>query len=82
MPMYDIDHWRIGHFRHAIPEGYLETLKTGEIMIEDPNIAEYYEKLRLVTRGDLFDPQRLVEIWKLNTGQYNHLIESYSPEVP
>ena len=79
LDIYDIDHWRIGHFRHAIPEGYIDTLKTGDNQIVDPGVAEYYEALVLVTRGDMLDPQRLVEIWKLNTGQYNHLIESYSP---
>jgi arabinofuranosyltransferase len=27
MPLYDVNKWRIGHFRHVIPKGYRETLR-------------------------------------------------------
>jgi len=75
MPLEDVNQWRIGHFRHIIPEGYLETLSAGENKIENENLARYYDKLALVVRGDLFDPQRLAEIWYLNAGRYNSLID-------
>jgi arabinofuranosyltransferase len=58
--------WRIGHFTRAIPDGYLETLTSGQNRIADANIARLYDRLSLVTRGDLFDRRRLVEIWKMN----------------
>ena len=76
MPLYDVNTWRIGHFRHVIPDGYLETLKTGENLIEDEDIALYYDKLSFVIKGDLWDRQRIIEIWNLNTGKYNHLLEN------
>jgi arabinofuranosyltransferase len=76
MPLYDVNTWRIGHFRHIIPDGYLETLKAGENLIEDKNIALYYDKLSFVIKGDLWDWQRIVEIWNLNTGRYNYLLEN------
>jgi arabinofuranosyltransferase len=72
--------WRIGHFERAIPEGYLATLAAGwwqQSQIQDPSLAAYYEKLALVTRGSLLDWHRLVEIWNLNTGRYDYLIERY-----
>ena len=70
--------WRIGHFKHVTPAGYLDTLQTGADQIEDPGLATYYDKLRLVTRGDLWDRQRWVEIFKMNAGQYDHLIEAFN----
>jgi arabinofuranosyltransferase len=76
MPLYDVNKWRIGHFRHIIPNGYIETLETGKNLIEDKNIALYYDKLSFVIRGDLWDWQRIMEIWNLNTGRYNHLLEN------
>jgi arabinofuranosyltransferase len=76
MPLYDVNKWRIGHFRHIIPDGYLETLKTGENLIVDENIALYYDKLSYVIKGDLWDWQRIVEIWNLNTGKYDYLLEN------
>ena len=76
MPLYQINEWRIGHFRHFIPKGYVDSLKSGENNIEDANIALYYDKLSFVVRGELWSWSRLVEIWYLNTGRYNHLLEN------
>lgn len=77
LPIQDPKHWRIGHFRHIIPEGYLETLKTGENVIVDPNLARYYDKLKLITRGDLFSWERLKAILNMNLGRYDHWIRAY-----
>ena len=76
MPLYEIEHWRIGHFRHIIPKGYEETLKSGENRIADESIALYYDKLAFVIKGDLWNWQRVVEIWNLNTGKYDYLLEN------
>jgi arabinofuranosyltransferase len=67
--------WRIGHFDREIPIGYWETLQTGVNQIEEPNLAAYYEVLRLITRGPLWDGNRLLEIWYLNTGKYDDLLD-------
>lgn len=66
----------IGHFRRAVPPGYLETLETGINQIEDPNIAAYYDKLAVITRGNLWTWERWQAIWMLNTGQYDYLLEN------
>jgi arabinofuranosyltransferase len=50
--------WRVGHYERAIPDGYLETLRSGVNQIRDPRVAALYERVRLVTRGPLFDPDR------------------------
>jgi len=80
LPTLDLEVWRIGHFRRDIPEGYLESLASGENEIVDPNLAQYYDKLSIVTRGDLFEWDRLVEIWNLNTGKYDYLLDAYIAE--
>lgn len=79
MPLQDPHHWRIGHFRHVIPDGYIETLQFGRNLIKDPSIALYYDKLHFVTSGDLWDTARIAEIWNLNTGKYDHLLQNLQP---
>ena len=81
LPTLDLEVWRIGHFRRDIPDGYLESLASGENEIVDPNLAQYYDKLSIVTRGDLFEWDRLVEIWNLNTGKYDYLLDAYVVEM-
>lgn len=68
--------WRIGHFERNIPSGYLATLRSGKNQIKDRGLAEYYDKLSLVTRGNLFDKRRLLEIWNFNTGKNEYLIKN------
>jgi len=70
--------WRIGHFPRKIPEGYLETLKTGENKIAHQSLAKYYEKLSIIIKGDLWDLNRLKEIWNFNVGKYDYLIDEYN----
>ena len=69
--------WVIGHFYRTMPQGYFETLQSGENMIQDECLAKYYDKLSIITRGNLFDANRFQEIWKMNTGQYDYLVDAY-----
>lgn len=78
MPLEDTQDWRIGHFHHIIPDGYEETLSSGSNMIRDANIALYYDKLSYVVKGPLWSWNRISEIWMLNTGNYDYLIENAS----
>jgi arabinofuranosyltransferase len=68
LPITPSNRWRIGHFRRPIPEGYLETLEFGENKINDPAIAKFYSRLRLVISGPLLTSERLVQIVRLVTG--------------
>lgn len=77
LPVKNKTEWRIGHFERDIPAGYLESLETSGVMISDPDLAGYYRKLLILTSGSLWDSGRLAEIWKFNTGQYDHLVKSY-----
>ncbi|HEX6851365.1 MAG TPA: hypothetical protein VF139_08135 [Candidatus Polarisedimenticolaceae bacterium] len=60
--------WKSGHFYRTPPEGYLESLATGENRIADPTLHAFYEDLRLATRSpELWSGARLRAIWRLQT---------------
>jgi arabinofuranosyltransferase len=75
LPARRVDQWRIGHFQRTLPAGYLESLRSRSNQLADANLAKYYDALLLVIKGELVDPQRLAAIWKLNSGQYDWLID-------
>lgn len=71
---------RVGHYWRAIPAGYLATLETGANQIADPGLALYYQKLQVLTQGNLWDPSRWSAIWQFNTGAYDYLLASYGTD--
>ncbi|MEK6221296.1 MAG: hypothetical protein N2D54_03525, partial [Chloroflexota bacterium] len=78
LPIENLNQWRIGHFHHIVPDGYEETIANGVNKIADPNLAAYYAVIQEITRGEIWTTSRFVEIWKINTGQYNYLIAAYN----
>lgn len=62
--------WASGHFYRKIPEGYPEAA-IGQGKIRDPEIAAYWDKLELVTRGPIFGADRLAEVVRFAIGR-NH----------
>jgi arabinofuranosyltransferase len=62
-----IEGWRIGHFPRDIPEGYVDSVRSGTNRLRDPELARLYDALLLVARGPLFRWERLRAIWELNT---------------
>ena len=66
--------WRIGHFERLLPEGYFETLETGQPQMLDADLASYTARLNLITRGAIFDPERLRTLIGFNLGRYDHLL--------
>ena len=63
---------------------HLETLLTGENVLKDKNLAAYYDKIRLITRGPLFTRERWKAIVNMNLGRYDYLIdwEYYKSRLP
>ncbi len=78
LPAAVVPEWRVGHTWRALPPGYVETLETGRNCLVDPALREYYDRLALVTRGNLLDPERLRTVIDLNLGRYDHLVRSYA----
>ncbi len=77
LPGVKEDNWRIGHIRREPPRGYIDTVSDGENKIEDENLRQYYEIIMLITRGKLFDKDRIKAIIDINLGRYDYLIENY-----
>ena len=72
------DKWRIGHFERNIPDGYMEArVQHNPDVIKDPDLAQYYAQLRIITSGNLWDSERLKTIIRFNLGKYNGLLAAY-----
>jgi arabinofuranosyltransferase len=67
----------IGHAARLLPDGYLPSLQARQNRIVNPDLAEYYERLRLVVSGGIFDPARLKEIGRFAFGQNQPLLDAY-----
>jgi len=76
--------WRVGHYSRTIPTGFVETTKspTGECLMEDKNLCEYYGKLRLVIAGKLWSWQRFKTIVGFQLGSYEYLIDRQRYRYP
>jgi len=68
---------RIGHFERRIPEGYEDSLQSGNLVIEDPDLREYCQVVWSVTRGPLWSASRLGQSNRLITGGYDLLLDNY-----
>jgi arabinofuranosyltransferase len=66
---------RVGHYERMIPEGYLETLTTGEDHFRDRALAAYHAHLVTITRGPLFTAARWRAIAEMLLGRDDHLID-------
>lgn len=77
------DNWRPGHFQRRLPAGLQESLQSGENRIVHPELAAYYEDIRLMTRAPIWDGRRWPAIWRVNTStpavlqHYNELAPEY-----
>ena len=73
-PLKHDDLWIAHHWR-GIPAGYQDCVLTGQNRIQSPALADYYDHLLLIIRGDLWSWERLRAIVDLNLGRYDHLIQ-------
>lgn len=74
LPMPDVASWRIGHFQRMLPAGYLLSLALDRNEIADPRIREFYDRVRSVTRGPLWERRRWIDIVNFNLHRYDHLV--------
>ena len=77
LPPVKTTDWKPGHFERAIPAGYYCSVKNNDNCIYDTEIASYYEKIRTITRGNLWSLERFRTIWNINTGKYDYLLKNY-----
>jgi arabinofuranosyltransferase len=78
LPPLEESDWRIGHFERRLPPNYIESIEADENLLLDPGLASYYDKLRLVIRGPVWDLRRFAAIWQLNTRSADHWLQNYA----
>jgi arabinofuranosyltransferase len=67
----------VGHYYRRVPHGYIDAVKTGDLSGMNPHLAQYYDKIRLITQGDLNSKERLLTILRFNLGEYEHIKFAY-----
>lgn len=77
LPAVWTENWRVGHMRREIPVGYNESLATGTNQIADKSLHDFYDKVLIITQGNLWDIDRLKVIINMNLGKYDYLIDEY-----
>ena len=76
LPAVKEENWRIGHMWREPPRGYEDTVAYGDNEINE-DLKQYYEIIKLITRGSLFDAARLRAVVDMNLGRYDYLLDSY-----
>jgi arabinofuranosyltransferase len=71
-----------GHYFRDIPEGYLESIVSGQNQLTEPSLHGYYERLRNVVSGRLLTMSRLRDIWYLNAGEGRRFAARYEQGRP
>ncbi len=61
-----------GHYFRDIPDGYLESVTENRNLLTDPQLHDYYDRIRNVTRGPLVSASRFRDIAALNLGRYRN----------
>ena len=67
---------RVGHYTRRVPEGYLESVETGENRLKDPLLAVFYDKIRIVSRGPISSGERFKTAVLMMVGRYDKYLRS------
>ena len=65
------------------PVGYLNLVRYGWDYgaIKNQDAREYYEIIDEITRGPLFDRDRMIKVININLGKYDYLVENYKQSL-
>jgi hypothetical protein len=74
--------FNISHFYRPIPDGYVESRKTGTNQLSDPLLHDFYDRLTDITSGPIFTWHRFRNILLLNVGRYRHFHELVRAQRP
>jgi arabinofuranosyltransferase len=71
-----------GHYFRDIPDGYLDSVRSGTNQLRDPMLHEYYDRLVEVVKGPLFSTSRFANIWYLNVGSGRNFSRRFESRRP
>lgn len=58
LPITNPKDFRIGHFRRFLPDDYISSIRLDQNIIYDNTLHNIYDRIRQITRGDLFSFDR------------------------
>jgi hypothetical protein len=67
--------WRVGHFERQVPRSYARSVERRASAIRDPDLREYDDRLRTITRDPIWTIARFKEIWRMNVAGNDHLVD-------
>ncbi|HEX7879517.1 MAG TPA: hypothetical protein VF720_08910 [Candidatus Eisenbacteria bacterium] len=67
----------VGHFLRGIPRDYMMARVLHSLDPLQPDLRNYYGKLKLIISGPLFDGERLATLVRFNMGEYDTMKEAY-----
>lgn len=82
LPAFRDPTWRVGHFLRTVPDGYLESVRTGTCVMEDESLCVLFEHLQRVTRAPLLSEGRLESIVFLTFGDWRALVDEDAYQRP
>jgi arabinofuranosyltransferase len=65
----------VSHWTRSLPEGYLESRRTGANLLLEGRLHEFFDKILNVTEGPVFSIARFRDIIALNWGRFRHFNE-------
>lgn len=71
LPARDPTRWRIGHVLRRIPEGYFESLASGENRLHHPGLRAYHDQVLQLTQAPLFTGSRWSAILGMAVGSFD-----------
>jgi len=70
--------FRPGHFFRTAPDGYLESIAQDRNLIVDPDLKQYYEAIRTITRAPLLSGARIATIFRFASGSYDRYLDAFA----
>ncbi len=52
LPVRDVKNWRIGHFERAVPEDYINSIRSGVNQFHDPELRRLYQRTQILTQSE------------------------------
>jgi hypothetical protein len=74
--------WSSGGVNRIVPAGYIASLSDNQNRIEDPDLAQYYNKLVILTQSEpLLTIERLRTVAAFNLGLYDHWLDAHNKRL-
>jgi arabinofuranosyltransferase len=74
--------FRVGHYERELPGGYQDTIASGVNQISQPDVAAYYDHMRLIVSGPIWSRARWRAIADELLGRDRDRLRRYAATLP